>query len=130
MPELAGRLDELHGDLRFTALRASNMYHAALNRLMSGFIRERDNLLRDNLRSKCDQRAVCVDHQGARFFFKVLIIGCLSAYKNGNAEQHAHAAAAARIGLPARFWRCGRSHKKTIALRNVEGNGTPLPIAI
>ena len=84
----------------------------------------------DNLRGECDQGAVCVNDEGPRLFFEVLIIGCLSAYENGNAEEHAHAAAAARIGLPARFWRRCGSHGETIAFGNVEGNGTVLPEAI
>src|SRR5579864_2889643 len=106
------------------------MHHAALDRLLSGFIRKRDILLRGDLRLERDQSAMRIDYQGARLFFEILIAGCFSAYENGNAKQHSHAAAAARIGLPARFWRRGGSHVKTIALGNVEGNGTLLPEAI
>lgn len=67
-----------------------------------------------------------VDDESAGFFLEILIVRCFTAYKNGNAEEHAHAAASTGIGLPSGFRRCAGSHGATIAFGNGESNGTLL----
>lgn len=100
LPEGGRRLDEFDAELGAACLDIADVNDAAIERFLGGFIGNGDALACGHGSAERNQGAMGVDDESARFFLKRIAICRDACDLDRDAQEHAHAAAAAGIGCP------------------------------